>query len=504
MSTPEMDTILRDINARMESIGKVVEPAALEAMVRGALDKLLENPSEDLKRKMRFGRSNDTKIVGTKYARHGLDISDIEWLYDIQTTLAGQRKAGGGIHEGPSEELSNTFRAVSDAYYLSDAQVKEMDRRAIDDMFPRIPVSWFNDEDKQHARDGKFELTGAYKRAMDTATAGEGQEFVGAGYIRDMWTVARNDSRIFSLLQTFEMTDPTMFLPFEIDIPEMMFVSEATSDSQSDYSAVTLGSKRTQVDAKKFIIHQYWSGEMDEDSLIPFVPYLREQANKSLAFYSDHTVLNGDTVAAGTGNINSDDAAPAATKAYLAFNGIRKAGLIDNTANAVAPAGASLTFDDLINLRGLMIDSTRYVNWGKPVDPNDLVYVTDSATADKIALLSEMKTVDKYGQGATILTGEQGKIGRHPLIETMTLGLFDADGKYTTTSPSTNNTKGSVTAFNRNGVKVGWRRRVKVETERLPGRDQTRMIYSLRMGMGRYTPTGAVGGQEWAAVLYNI
>ena len=58
--------------------------------------------------------------------------------------------------------------------------------------------------------------------------------------------------------------------------------------------------------------------------------------------------------------------------------------------------------------------------------------------------------------------------------------------------------------FNRRAFVVGWRRRVKVETERLPGTDQTRIVYSLRLGMGRYAPTGAASGIEAADVIYNI
>jgi hypothetical protein len=53
-------------------------------------------------------------------------------------------------------------------------------------------------------------------------------------------------------------------------------------------------------------------------------------------------------------------------------------------------------------------------------------------------------------------------------------------------------------------LKAGWRRRVKVETERLIGSDQSRIVYSLRMGLGRFSPTGAASGIEFADVLYNI
>jgi len=126
----------------------------------------------------------------------------------------------------------------------------------------------------------------------------------------------------------------------------------------------------------------------------------------------------------------------------------------------------------------------------------------DVWTADEVAELDEVITVDKYGPAATILTGEVSRIGRNPMIATMAMGKTEADGKISTTAG--NNTLGQALAVNRRGLKVGWRRRVKVETERLPGRDQTRLIHSLRIGLGRFSPTGAASGIEWVAGLYNI
>ena len=66
------------------------------------------------------------------------------------------------------------------------------------------------------------------------------------------------------------------------------------------------------------------------------------------------------------------------------------------------------------------------------------------------------------------------------------------------------NLYGQIVTFNRNGCKWGWRRRIQVETERIPASDQTRIVYSLRVGFGRFTPTGAASGMEWADEVYYI
>lgn len=504
MTTTTIDVLAKDINDRLESIGKKLEPAELRSLVSECLTDLMKDENSDFARKMRFGSDEQRALVGTKFARWGLSVQDVEFLYEMQESLKGQRKAGGGFHNGPSEELRNTFEAVSDALYLPADKVREIDQKALDGLFPRIPASAFRGGDVALAKKGKWELTKAYQsavRAMDTAESGYGAQLVGAQYVRELWEAARMASKVFALIETFEMTDPTVFLPFEADIPEMLFVGESTANNSSDYDTRKSGSNRQQVDAKKFVIHQMWSGEMEEDSIVPFVPFLRMQAQKSLEHYSDSVVLNGDTTNAGTGNINLDDADPADTKHYLAFDGIRHVGLVDNTGNSKSLAGP-ITFAALIGQRARMVSTTYIHNWGKPTDPDDLIYVTDTETADKVALLDEFITVDKFGNNATVLNGQVGRIGRNPLIDSMAMSKTEADGKVSTTAA--NNTLGQAVAFNRRGFKVGWRRRVKTEVERLPGRDQTRLILSLRMGFGRFTPTGAASGIEAADVLYNI
>lgn len=490
MSDITMEALAAEIRQRFDGISATisdqVSDARLNELIATNLSTLLASDT-DLARKVRFGQ--DDKLVGTKYARLGLSVGDVEMLHNILTAAKEIGKS-----QGPSPELDATFKALSAGEYRSTAIARADDERRIEEM--------------RHAgffgRGRSFDAA-AYSRsiqaAMDTAESGYGSQLVGAQYVGELWEAARRESRVFSLLDTFQMDAPTAYVPVEVDIPEMLFVSENTANNSSDYTTVKTGSQRVAITASKFVIHQMWSGEMEEDSIIPFLPFLRRQAGLSIAHYSDSLVLNGDTTNAGTGNINLDDADPADTKHYLAFDGVRHAALVDNTANGIDVAGA-ITLAQLNNLRGKMIDTTRFTDWGHPTSPDDLVYVSDPETADKICLIDEVVTADKYGPNAGVLAGEVSKLFRHPHIASIAMSKTEADGKVSTTGG--NNTKGQVACFNRRGFKVGWRRQVTVETERLPGRDQTRLVYSLRMGLGRFTPTGAASGIEAAAVAYDI
>lgn len=485
-----LETMIKDIHDRVQAMPK----GMTEAQIKQVVTDLIGTEVGDLKaqvealkgaestRLARYG-GGDARLIGSKFARWNMGPSDVEFLYDLM-----QSRKSAGIGAGPSDDLTKAFNAVSDAAYFSEAEIKRIDGQAIDGLFPRVSKAGIR----------AYE---AAMKAMDTAESGFGNQLIGAQYVGDLWTAARDESRIFGLINTFEMSAPTTYLPVEVDFPELTFVAENTANNSSNYTTVKTGSNRVSTTAKKFVIHQMWSGEMEEDSIIPFIPFLRRQAGLSLSHYSDSLVLNGDDTNAGTGNINLDDADPADTKHYLAFDGIRHGFIVDATGQGVNVAGA-ITFDTLFGLKALCVDSTYFHDWGHPNDPNDFVYVADYKSADKIALLDEFKTVDQAGAMATILKGEQGRIGMHPLITSLAMSLTEADAKLSTTG--SNNVKGQVVGFNRRGLVAGWRRRVRVETERLPATDQTRIVYTLRMGLARFTPTGAASGIRWVAGAYNL
>lgn len=492
------DELLNQISQRLQAIGEQVNETRLKELVNAQLQALLAD--KDFTRKMRFA-AGDAKLTGSKFSRYNLSAADIEFVFDLMQAA----HEGGLSKRGVSDELRAAFADLSESAYLSEAEIRKIDVAALDGLFPRVPKHELSAADKRIlAAGGKWQDTAKYAeflRAMDTAESGYGSQLVGAQYVGELWQAARAESRVFGLIDTFDMQSPTSYLPVEVDIPEMLYVSENAANNSSEYTTVKTGSQRVAVSAAKFVIHQMWSGEMEEDSILPFVPFLRRQAELAVAHYSDSLVLNGDTTNAGTGNINLDDADPADTKHYLAFDGIRHAGLVDNTANSKNLAG-TITLDALAAARGRMMDETNKHDWGHPNDPSDLIYVCDPGTADAIAALDPVLNARIYNGGTNLLSGQVAAILGYPVISSPAVSKTEADGKVSTTG--NNNTKGQVVTFNRRGFKAGWRRRVKLETERIPATDQSRIVASLRMGFTRFTPTGAASGLECADVIYNV
>ena len=440
-----MGELAAKVNAHMDNTDAKL--AEVESIIK----------SGDIARKIKF--AGDANTHNSKFA--GLTSGDIQLLHQIM-------KAGQSMGKrGPSEELERAYNHVSKNFIWN---VK-----------------------------GNF---APYRKAtQNEGAAGYGQELIGVQYVSELWDAARQDSRVFGLLDTFQMNAPQAYLPVVADLPEPILFAENTTENSFVAGTGRAGSNRVLVTAKKMLINQIWTYELEEDAIIPFLPFLRAELAASLAFYSDSVILNGDTTNAATGNINSDDADPADTKFYLAFDGIRHVGLVDNTANGVDCAGA-LSLAKLASLKGKMIDSTYLIDWGHPVRSSDLVFVCDPQTADRLAQLDQVVTVDKFGPQAGVLNGQVGNILGSPVISTMAMGLTEADGKISATAA--NNTKGQLVAFNRNAFKVGLKGGLSIELERMPGMQQSRLVAGFRLGLGRYAPSGSASSIEGASVLYNI
>lgn len=469
------EELFRDIAARLDAIGEKVSEERIKGIVAGLLE------DKEFSRKMRFGGA-EPALVGGKFARWGLSVPDVEFLYDL---MNAERERG---KRGPSEELESTFKGVSDAMYMSQEEIRAIDKQAIDNLFPRV-------------HKGNRAQYQAAMRAMDTAESGYGSQLVGAQYVGDLWEAARAESRVASLIGSFEMTAPTAYIPVEVDFPELLLQSEQTDADGTAYTTSKTGSQRVTVTAKKFVMRQAWSGEMEEDSIVPFIPFLRRQTQLSLAYYQDSLALNGDTT--GTNGINGSDTVLASTKHTLAFDGIRHACLVDNTGNASSAANGVVALSMFKGAYTRMIDATYLHDWGHPNNPADVVHVVDPYTGDNMLLLDEFLTQDKAGNQATMFAGQIAKVFGHPVIGSIALKKSETTG-YVDADTAGDNLYGQIVTFNRNAFKWGWRRRIKVETERVPKYDQTYITSSLRLGFGRFSPTGAASGIEAADTVYYI
>ena len=336
-------------------------------------------------------------------------------------------------------------------------------------------------------------------RAMDTAESGNGLDLVGAAYESELWRAARANDPLLGLIRDIPMRFPTDYVPIDGALPELRLLGESTADAATAYTASDTPSSKATLTAKKLGVNQIWSGELEEDSIIQYTPFLREQLARGLQHGVASSFYNGDTTNAGTGNINLDDADPADTKHYLAYNGIRKYWLVTTTAQGKDMAGA-LDPKEIDRARGKLNGTTddvdadfNNVNWG--ADASRLVLVCDFDTYINLLDLDVVTTVDKYGPAATVLTGELGRYKGIRVFAPSYASKTEADGKASDTEAS--NTKGQITVLNPDGWLAGTRRGMQLYFDRVQRTDQFLFEMYIRKAFTRF-------GGNVAAGIYDI
>jgi hypothetical protein len=189
----------------------------------------------------------------------------------------------------------------------------------------------------------------------------------------------------------------------------------------------------------------------------------------------DDLIVHGDTESAATGNVNSDNGAPAAGSFYLSMNGLRKFAVVTNTGQT-SNVAAALTSANFNTIRALL---GRY-----GARPSDLAIVTGTSTYLAMLTIAEVITLEKYGSNATVLQGELGRFYNIPIIlseaiATRSWDKVEADGKSNTTV----GTLGWLVLFNRNHWTAGFRRDFQIESFRDIQKDMNILVASFRMGL---------------------
>lgn len=331
-------------------------------------------------------------------------------------------------------------------------------------------------------------------KAMDSTTAGSGDELVPTGMASMLWDDFFLASRVVSSLQRVEMPTNPFDVPLGLGSITWRKGTENNAVSQSNPSTA-----KVTLTATELVAEQAWSYTLDEDAVIAMAPAIRARLAQSGAEAMDAFALNADATSAATGNINLDDSTPDSDAYYLSAgqDGIRHQYLVDNTSMGSDENGA-LTDATLLAEMALM---------GKyAVDPNSLLFICDTSTylagflgTDSGEPGEHTITVDKFGSGALVLTGQLAAYRGVPIIVSASMPLTEADGKVSVTAG--NNTKGQLAIVNRNMWYVGFRRNLLIETDRDIQRRQYIMVTSFRQAIGAH---GTRSSNVHTGGLFNI
>ena len=320
---------------------------------------------------------------------------------------------------------------------------------------------------------GQFEsfsrpvLQSMTRAAMDSTTAGSGDELVATLEARELWMDVHLQTLVAPLVPMITMPSS----PF--DIPRQLGdVSFYPGTENVAPTSTALGTSKTTMTAYELVGQVPYSFTLEEDAVIALLPEIRAGLVRNVAETLDDIILNADT--STSGNINADGATIAPGNAgkghwLLGYNGIIHLPLVDNTTQS-NDHGASVSDDMFNEVRAKL---------GKyGVRPSQLVWVMDVNTFIRAQSISQFRTMDKLGPNATILTGMLGAIEGIPTIVSEQMRLADTDGKITAGGNS--NDTGRLLIFNRTQWAQGFRRELSLDVDRDTQKRQTVVTVSFR------------------------
>ena len=238
----------------------------------------------------------------------------------------------------------------------------------------------------------------ALRKAMDTATADEGTEWVPTGFSSELIRKVKLQLKVAALHRRIAMPTNPFKLPIDGADATAYLFAESTSDTATKITASTPGSGDVTFDAVKLACRVLVSTELEEDSVVAILPLLRDKIVQALAEAQENATINGDTD--GT---HMDSDVTASSDVRKAWDGYRKL--------ALSAAKVDCNTFNKTNLRAIRTAMSKY-----GVNPNNLAWIAGISVYNKMLGLDEVVTLDKYGPSATILTGELGKFDGIPIV----------------------------------------------------------------------------------------
>ena len=308
-------------------------------------------------------------------------------------------------------------------------------------------------------------------KAMTSTGANAGDEWVPTFATSELWRDIHLATTVSASIPRVAMpTNPYTLPTLDSDVTFYYASTENASvtGSQPNTGAATLTARKIQADVT-------FSGEVTEDSIIPIASTVRANLVRRGAQVIDDLIVHGDTETAATGNVNSDNGAPAAGSFFLAIDGLRKFAVVTNSGQT-SNVAAALSTANFTTIRGLL---GRY-----GARPSDLRIITGQSTLNTIYDITQVKTVDVYGPNATIVQGELARFFGIPILPSEATPVTDsdkveADGKSNTTA----GTLGWLVLVNVNGWKQGFRREFQIESDRNIQTDSNILVASFRMAL---------------------
>lgn len=382
----------------------------------------------------------------------------------------------------------NMHESEKTEFEIIGSMPKEL-RQNIDEMVAASkllgkPVSQLKSWESWKRRAGEF------KKALDTATGAQGGDWVPTNFSSELFDLVQLEARVPSLFRTIVMPSNPYKLPVGLARINTYKQPEQTADTGQTKIPVGDGSNigNTTLTAVGHAARVLASAELDEDSIVPVLSWLVRDIAKAIAEGREDFILNGDS--AGT-HEDSDIGAGSIDHRRRVALGLRA---------AANDGGATYKLDmatfSLANLRALRVKLGKY-----GVNPSDCAIITGPVGYSKLLGLTEVVTMQNFGNAATAITGSLGNVDGMPVfVSGFVREDLNASGVY----DGVTTTKTALYIVYRPGWVLGERRSansVKILNELYAESDQVALVTKERVTFKDIYPTAS---NKTIGLGYNI
>ena len=376
------------------------------------------------------------------------------------------------------------------AAFPADVQAK-MDHLVIASTLLKRPVKALKMYDR-------FMSDGEFAKAMDSTTAGEGDEWVPTilspnlveevtklGFVEQMHGHIPMPSQPYEVpLQTGRLT------PYK--------TTEATANSGQTgitKSSVASMTNKLTLTAVGLGVEVLASKEAQEDSIVAILPFLRGEIIASLARGIEDACINGDTT--GT-HMDSDAEAAGADDRRTLWKGYRKHAMENSYSVDFAAGGNSFDFETFMKVRA------KHGKYG--VNPADLFWLLSLVGFFKSLSLKDangnavVTTADKFGAQATSKTGILGSLAGSEIA----VSEFSRDDLNASAVYESGATKLSVLSVQKSGFIFGERRgsaSIQLLDQLYAEYQQDALLSVIRKA---FAPIRPIASNAAVAIGYNI
>jgi hypothetical protein len=271
-------------------------------------------------------------------------------------------------------------------------------------------------------------IRGQIEKAI-TDTAGSGAEWIPDGTFPSIYEEFQTPNAVAALFGTIDMPNATMLQPSLTTGVRPYKRNAISSDDPTNYTGSTPVTSETTITVSNWAVRVVYD-EMDaEDAVVAMEPLVRRLVVDALNDGYEDTMINGDTAAS-----HQDDIANWNIRSRWGSSGL---------------GGAADHRRIFLGLRALAADRSQTVDMGSAQTVtglmSELVGGMGERAASQLAIIvspevfyqklladTNVLTLDKLGNGATLLTGQLASVFGHPIIVSRYLSAdLAATGLYT-------------------------------------------------------------------------